>query len=84
MTDRHSLAPGPFRPEKFAARLREYRNRERLTQQELGRRIGLSEASAGRMISTYESGDVPYVARVVRLAQVLDIRLDYLLGVEPR
>lgn len=59
------------------ARLKEIRERRELSQQELADRVGIS----GRQIWRYENGESDPTGDVLRrLAQTLEVSIDYLLG----
>lgn len=62
----------------FGARLRALRKQKDLTQQQLAERVGMKNS----VISFYEVGErVPSPRVIVRLAAVLGVSTDYLLGV---
>lgn len=62
---------------KFAANLREARKKLRLTQAELGKKVGVSQ----RSIANYEAGNaVPYRPTLERLATVLNVSIEDLMG----
>lgn len=62
---------------KFAANLREARKKLRLTQAELGEKVGVSQ----RSIANYEAGNaVPYRPTLERLASVLNLSMEELMG----
>ena len=61
---------------KFATNLREARKNLRLTQAELGEKVGVSQ----RSIANYENGKViPYRATLEKLASVLKITIEELM-----
>lgn len=61
----------------FSKRLKELRMQKRVSQSDLGKRIGVSNAS----ISQYESGTrFPDTQKLELLADVLGVSTDYLLG----
>ena len=61
----------------FGNRLKDLRIEKRISQSELGKRIGVSNAS----ISQYESGTrFPDTQKLELLADVLEVSTDYLLG----
>lgn len=61
----------------FSARLKYLRKDAKMTQQELGAKIGVKVPS----ISKYESGSsIPPYNKVVALAELFDVSTDYLLG----
>lgn len=63
--------------EIFSQRLREYLWREKITQTELTERTGLT----GAAISHYVNGkQCPHAWALLRIAEALDISIDYLLG----
>ncbi|APM41354.1 helix-turn-helix domain-containing protein [Clostridium kluyveri] len=60
----------------FGDRLKELREEKELTQDELGRMLGVSRQS----ISSYESQDIePSINNLVKLADIFNVSLDYLL-----
>ena len=64
---------------EFGLRLRQLRQQRRLTQKQLASLIGVKNS----VISFYELGDrVPSPEVVVKLASVLHVTTDYLLGLE--
>lgn len=61
----------------FGKRLRTLRKEKELTQKELGQMIGVGRTT----ISEYESGKiVPRQDGLVKLAEILDVTVDYLTG----
>ena len=60
----------------FGARVRELRREEKLSQEELGKRVGVHTNT----ISKWENGAVPNMGKVIKLAQVLGTTSAYLLG----
>lgn len=65
-----------FRKEKVGAKLKTARLQNKMTQDELGKLIGVTKAT----ISTYESGDrEPSIKNLIAIAKVLHISLDELL-----
>ena len=65
--------------ETLGDRIRMHRARLRLSQTELGKRVGLSTNS----MSALESGHVdPKASRLKAIAQVLGVSTDYLLGLK--
>ncbi len=66
---------------EFCNRLKRLRIEKRLTQRQLAAMIGVQHT----VISFYEVGDrIPSVEILVKLATVLHVTTDYLLGVEKR
>jgi transcriptional regulator with XRE-family HTH domain len=64
----------------FPGRLKELRTQHKLTQEELGKKVNVSKVS----ISGYENGNrTPDMETLQKLADVLDIKVDYLLGRDP-
>ncbi len=62
----------------FAQRLNEVRRTRKLSQDELGARIGI----LGKVLGRYERGEArPLVEVAAALARALDVSLDYLSGV---
>ena len=65
--------------ETVGDRIRMHRARLRLSQTELGKRVGLSTNA----ISLIEAGEVdPRASRIKKIAEVLGVSTDYLLGVK--
>ena len=63
----------------FGERLKLLRTGQKLTQQQLGARLGVAKS----VVSYYESGDrFPSYDVLVRLARVVHTTTDYLLGLE--
>ena len=62
----------------FSSRLKEWRIKKKLTQQQLGERAGCTTAT----VFSYESGNVknPSLSIAVKLAEVLNLSMDWLLG----
>jgi transcriptional regulator with XRE-family HTH domain len=66
--------------EGFGARLAEIRRRRGLTQQELGKTVGVSQ----RVVAYYErAGAQPPGAMLNELARALRVRIEELLGTKP-
>jgi len=67
-------------PRTFAARLRIARQAQHLTQEELGRRVGLS----GHIIGRLERGQttVLQVESLVHLARILEVATDWLFAMD--
>lgn len=64
---------------EFGARLRELRKQKKLTQKQLASLIGVKNS----IISFYEVGDrIPSPEIIIKLATVLGVSADYLLGIE--
>jgi transcriptional regulator with XRE-family HTH domain len=62
-------------------RIRMHRARLRLSQHELGKKVGLSTNS----ISAVETGEVdPKASKLKAIAQVLGVSVDYLLGLKDK
>ncbi|MFL0198833.1 helix-turn-helix domain-containing protein [Clostridium sp. WILCCON 0269] len=60
----------------FGDRLKELREEMELTQDELGKMLNVSRQS----VSSYESQDIePSINNIVKLANIFDVSLDYLL-----
>lgn len=65
---------------EFGTRLRNLRKQKNLTQKQLAALIGVKNS----IISFYEVGDrIPSPEIIVKLARVLCVSSDYLLGLEP-
>ena len=63
----------------FGKRLRELRKQKNLTQAQLAAQIGVKNS----IISFYEVGDrIPSPEIIIKLASVLHVSSDYLLGIE--
>lgn len=61
----------------FGERLTQVRKRKNLSQAEIGKKIGINGDAYGR----YERNDVrPTIEMAVKIAQALEISLDYLAG----
>lgn len=62
----------------FSSRLKEWRIKKKLTQQQLGERAGCTTAT----VFSYESGNVknPSLSIAVKLAEALNLSMDWLLG----
>lgn len=64
---------------EFGNRLRNLRKQRRLTQKQLGNLIGVQDS----VISFYELGDrMPSPEVIVKLAAVLHVSTDYLMGID--
>lgn len=64
---------------EFGKRLRALRKEKKLTQKQLGKMIGVQDS----VISFYELGDrMPSPEILVRLATVLHVSTDYLMGLD--
>lgn len=62
----------------FPERLKEIRIRAKISQKELGIRIGMEPSSASGRMNHYEKGrHVPDVATLKRLAEALNVPLNY-------
>lgn len=61
--------------QEFAQRLRQYRKKKGMTQQELADQLGVSN----KTVSRWESGSYPDVTTLVALARVLGVTVDELL-----
>ena len=63
----------------FGLRIRELREKHKLSQEELGRRIGRSKS----VISSYENNlKVPPLDILTQLAVLFNVSLDYLVGID--
>ncbi|MFV3012012.1 helix-turn-helix domain-containing protein [Clostridium botulinum] len=61
----------------FGDRLKELREEKEMTQEELGKFLNVSRQT----ISGYEAGAIePSISNLVKLADIFNISLDYLLG----
>lgn len=66
---------------EFCVRLKALRKEKRLTQKQLASMIGVQHS----VISFYEVGDrIPSVEIIIKLAAVLHVSSDYLLGIEKK
>ena len=66
---------------EFGVRLKALRKEKRLTQKQLASMIGVQHS----VISFYEVGDrIPSVEIIIKLAAVLHVSSDYLLGIEKK
>ena len=66
---------------EFGVRLKALRKERRLTQKQLASMIGVQHS----VISFYEVGDrIPSVEIIIKLAAVLHVSSDYLLGIEKK
>ena len=66
---------------EFGVRLKALRKEKRLTQKQLASMIGVQHS----VISFYEVGDrIPSVEIIIKLAAVLHVSADYLLGIEKK
>lgn len=76
------MATSPAKlPDIFAKRLKEARLSAKLSQRELGRRIGLSEDVVSSRVTRYERGtSEPDFATASRLAKELGVPLAYLIA----
>lgn len=66
-----------YNPELFSQRLQIALSKRTLTQAELSRRTGISEASLSRYVN---GARAPRILHLVNLASTLDVSADYLLG----
>jgi transcriptional regulator with XRE-family HTH domain len=65
---------------EFSRRLKKLRTEMKLTQKQLAEQIGVQNS----IISFYENGDrLPSPEIIIKLAAVLHVSTDYLMGVEP-
>lgn len=63
----------------FGLRVKELRKMKKYSQKQLGGFLGVSKDT----ISKYESNVLtPSLDRIVKLARILDVSLDYLMGIE--
>lgn len=63
----------------FGDKLKQLRNGQKLTQQQLATRIGVAKS----VVSYYESGDrYPSYDVLVRIARIFHVTTDYLLDIE--
>lgn len=63
--------------QEFGARLRKIRKDKRMTQEQLAEKAGIARP----MVCRYEAeNQIPTVEVMLRLADVLDVSIDYLLG----
>ncbi|MBQ8215772.1 MAG: helix-turn-helix transcriptional regulator [Clostridia bacterium] len=63
----------------FGLRLRELREKQKLSQEQLGRRIGRSKS----VISSYENNlKLPPLGILIEFAHLFNVSLDYLVGID--
>ncbi|MBQ2752742.1 MAG: helix-turn-helix transcriptional regulator [Firmicutes bacterium] len=63
----------------FGLRIRELRERRKMIQEELGRRIGRSKP----VISSYENNiKIPPLDVLINISAVFNVSLDYLVGID--
>lgn len=63
----------------FGMRIRELRLNRRMSQEDLGRRVGRSKS----VISTYENNlKIPPLDIIVQFASIFNVSLDYLVGLD--
>lgn len=60
----------------FPTRLKELRRANNITQAQLAKKIGLCEMT----ISKYENGGKPNYLKVLEMAEIFGVSMDYLLG----
>lgn len=64
---------------KFAIRMKELRKAENMSQLQLSKLIGVAQSN----VSDWENNvSRPEYERLVKIAQIFDVSVDYLLGVE--
>ncbi len=64
---------------KFAIRIKELRKAENISQTQLAKLIGVAQSN----ISDWENNiSRPEYEKLVKIAQIFDVSVDYLLGVE--
>ena len=65
----------------FGLRIRQLRERNKMSQEELGRRVGRSKS----VISSYENNiKIPPLDVLVEIALVFNVSLDYLVGIDKK
>ena len=67
----------------FAENLKKIISQRGTTQREIAEKLGVTETTISRYVTTGPKGRTPNVESLVALAQVLNVSLDTLVGVEP-
>lgn len=67
----------------FAENLKKIISQRGTTQREIAEKFGVTETTISRYVTTGPKGRTPNVESLVALAQVLNVSLDTLVGVEP-
>ena len=67
----------------FAENLKRIISQRGTTQREVAEKLGVTETTVSRYVTTGPKGRTPNVESLVALAQVLNVSLDTLVGVEP-
>lgn len=67
----------------FADNLKKIISQRGTTQRRIAEELGVTEATISRYVTTGPKGRTPNVESLVALAQVLNVSLDTLVGVEP-
>lgn len=68
-------------PTTFGQRLKELRQESKITQEELAKAIGLSQTNGKTAVTKYENNkNEPEYYTLVKIADYLQVSLDYLLG----
>ena len=67
----------------FADNLKKIISQRGTTQREIAEKLGVTETTISRYVTTGPKGRTPNVESLVALAQVLNVSLDTLVGVEP-
>ena len=67
----------------FADNLKKIISQKGTTQRRIAEKLGVTETTISRYVTTGPKGRTPNVESLVALAQVLNVSLDTLVGVEP-
>ena len=67
----------------FAENLKKIISQRGTTQREIAEKLGVTETTISRYVTTGPKGRTPNVESLVALAQVLNVSLNTLVGVEP-
>lgn len=67
----------------FAENFKRVINQHGMTQRQIAEKLGVTETTISRYVTTGPKGRTPNVESLVALAQVLNVSLDTLVGVEP-
>lgn len=67
----------------FAENLKKIISQKGTTQREVAEKLGVTETTVSRYVTTGPKGRTPNVESLVALAQILNVSLDTLVGVEP-
>lgn len=67
----------------FAENFKQVLSERGMTQRQVAEKLGVTETTVSRYATTGPKGRTPHVESLVALAQVLNVSLDTLVGVEP-